>query len=215
MHVLYWNRNSSSLAPMAVLEETGTPYRAVRVDMAAGGHKSPEHLSRHPLGLVPTLALPDGSHLIESAAITGYCAGLNPAAGLSPPAGTPGHGRYLQWLTFGAATLYTAYMRLYQTYDYTVTDDDTPLIQARAREHLAERWRVVEGALADAGPFLLGEQPSAADIYLAMLAGWHPALAEFWEAHPRIRAMRDGVNRLEGMRRAVAVHFPGESLDPE
>ena len=93
MHTLYWNRNSSSLAPMAVLEESGTPYEAVWIDMAAGEHKSPAHRARHPLGLVPALVLPDGTTLVESAAITAYGADLNPDNGLAPPVGTPSRGR--------------------------------------------------------------------------------------------------------------------------
>ncbi|NQW11552.1 MAG: glutathione S-transferase family protein [Alphaproteobacteria bacterium] len=213
MHTLYWNRNSSSLAPMAVLEETGTPYEAVWVDMATGAHKSPAHRARHPLGLVPVLTLPDGTTLIESAAITAYCADLNPDAGLAPPIGSADRGRYMQWLIYGAATIYTTYMRIYQLYDYRVREDDDHLIRALAEQQLAERWRVVEDELShNGGAFLLGEKPSAADIYLAMLAGWHPDPPTFWDQSPRLKAMRDGVNRLDGLRRAVAVHFPGEDL---
>lgn len=213
MHTLYWNRNSSSLAPMAVLEATDMPYEAVWVDMAAGGHKAPDYLEIHPLGLVPALTLPDGTTLIESAAITAYCADLNPDTGLAPPAGSADRGRYMQWLTYGAATIYTTYMRMYQIYDYRVREDDDDRIRALAERQLAERWRMVENALAHGdGPFLLGEKPSAADIYLAMLAGWHHDLPAFWKQAPCLKAMRDGVNRLDGLRRAVAMHFPGESL---
>lgn len=213
MHTLYWNRNSSSLAPMAVLEESGTPYEAVWIDMAAGEHKSPAHRARHPLGLVPALVLPDGTTLVESAAITAYGADLNPDNGLAPPVGTPSRGRYMQWLTYGAATIYTTYMRMYQIYDYRVREGDDECIRALAERQLVDRWRVVEEALEQTGgPFLLGDAPSAADIYLAMLAGWHHDLPAFWGHSPRIKAMRDGVNRLDGVRRAVAVHFPGEDL---
>jgi len=208
-HRLYWSPSSGSLAPMALLEETGTAYEAVRIDTAARAHKAEDYLRHHPLGLVPALDLPDGSCLIESAAIVAYLADLAPDRGLAPPLGTPERARHYQWLTYGAATLYTAYMRRYQTYDYRVRDGDDGLIHALAERHLAERWAVVERALASAGtPFLTGDRPGAADIYLSMLAGWHPDPPAFWTRHPRIRAMRDGVNRLAGVRRAVAVHFP-------
>ena len=41
----------------------------VEVDLAGGEHKQPEFLARNPLGQVPSLILPDGSVMTESAAI--------------------------------------------------------------------------------------------------------------------------------------------------
>ena len=43
MYVLYWHPDSSSLAPMAVLEEIGAAYEAVRIDIVAGENFSPDY----------------------------------------------------------------------------------------------------------------------------------------------------------------------------
>ena len=66
---LYWYKAASSLAPMAVLEETGATYEAVEIDAAAGEHKGAAYRQIHPLGLIPALRLPDGRMVFESAGI--------------------------------------------------------------------------------------------------------------------------------------------------
>ena len=55
MYVLYWNPISSSLAPMAVLEEIGAPYEAVYVDLAKGEHRTAAYREIHPYGRVRLL----------------------------------------------------------------------------------------------------------------------------------------------------------------
>ncbi|HVK71971.1 MAG TPA: glutathione S-transferase family protein [Kofleriaceae bacterium] len=50
----------------------------VEVSINARAHQTPEHLARHPLGLVPVLELDDGRHLTESVAICRYIDELHP-----------------------------------------------------------------------------------------------------------------------------------------
>lgn len=54
-------------------EELGVDYEFIRVDPFNGELRSPEHLSRHPLGRMPVLEV-DGRYLYESGAICRYLA---------------------------------------------------------------------------------------------------------------------------------------------
>ena len=54
----------------------------VEVSINAKAHLSPEHLARHPLGMVPVLELDDGRVLTESVAICRYLEELHPAPAL-------------------------------------------------------------------------------------------------------------------------------------
>ena len=58
--------------------EKGIEIPRVRVQLAKGEHKSPEHLARNALGQVPTLELDDGSMLSESVSICRYLEALYP-----------------------------------------------------------------------------------------------------------------------------------------
>lgn len=205
MHTLYWKPNSGSLAPMALLEETGLPYATVKVDAAAGEHKSEAYRRDvHPLGLIPALRLRDGRVMIESAAIVAYLADLAPEKRLAPAPNSPERGFYLQWLVYGAATLYPAYSRHYHPDRHRVRDGDDEAVMTLAVAAVDEAWRPVESALADGRTFLLGDHCSAADIYLAMLALWHPDKASFRAACPGVERMRKAVWQRPAAAKALA-----------
>jgi glutathione S-transferase len=56
----------------------GAELELVEVSINARANQSPEHLARHPLGLVPVLELADGRSLRESIAICRYIEELHP-----------------------------------------------------------------------------------------------------------------------------------------
>ncbi|WP_019938487.1 glutathione S-transferase N-terminal domain-containing protein [Bordetella sp. FB-8] len=85
-----------------MLEETGLPYEAHRVDFAANEQMSPEFLSLNPNNKIPAILDPNGPHgkpfgLFESGAILLYLASK---AGQFIPADTAGRYETLQWLMF-------------------------------------------------------------------------------------------------------------------
>ena len=207
MHTLYWKPHSGSLAPMTLLEETGTPYESVVVNADAGEHRTEAYKRDvHPLGLIPALRLPDGSVMIESAAMVIYLADLAPAKGLAPAATDPKRAPYLQWLVYGAATLYPAYIRLYHPDYHLVREGDDEAVKALARTALDTGWAAVERALSYGRPFLLGDTSSAADLYIGMLALWHPDPAAFKAACPKVSELRKAVWARPAAAKALAAH---------
>ena len=66
-----------------VLEEKGADYQLVEIDILQGGHKTPEHLARHPFGRVPAFEH-DGFQLYETSAITRYLDAVLPGPQLTP-----------------------------------------------------------------------------------------------------------------------------------
>jgi glutathione S-transferase len=93
---LYGRRNAGSLAPQILLEESGATYELLWVG------KSPEQLEAfrrvNPAGKVPSLVLPDGTAIAESAAILIHLTGAHPAADFAPTVGSTAHARFLQWM---------------------------------------------------------------------------------------------------------------------
>lgn len=162
--VLYTNPQSRGRIAHWMLEETGVPYETVWLAYGPA-MKSADYLAINPMGKVP--ALRHGSAVVtETAAICAYLADRFPEKGLLPAPQDPLRATYFRWLFFVAGPLELA-------------------VTARA---LA--WQVPDGknasvgfgsygetldALAQAltpGPYLCGQQFTAADVYLASHLGW-------------------------------------------
>jgi glutathione S-transferase len=205
VHTLYWGSFTGSLAPLCLLIEGGVPHDTVQVRTKEREHKAPEYIRDvHPLGTVPALRLPDGRVLLESAAMVLYLAERAPS--LAPAPGAAERPMFLQWVAYGSATLYPAYQRIYHIEDMVPDEAARPAAKDLAVAGLAVRWQVEEDALGADGPFLFGETPSAADVYLALLALWHPQQDGFAANCPKVAAMKRAVWRMPSMRQALAVH---------
>jgi glutathione S-transferase len=157
------------MAPQFVLETLGIPYEIVWVTTADAA--LPEYLAVNPTGKIPTLVLPDGTPIFESAAICLYLTGIH--SGLSPAAGgSTEYAKYLQWMVFLSANLYEAILRIYYANRYSAAGDaHAEDVKARALVQITQHLALLETALS---PYLVGETLSAADMYLFMLIGWLP-----------------------------------------
>ena len=167
---LHGRRGAGSLAPQILLEEIGAAYELIWFS------KTPADLEAlrrvNPAGKIPSLVLPDGTVMAESAAILIHLTNAHPQAGLAPPAGSTAHARFLQWMVFLSANLYEAALRYYYSERYsTAGATGAPAIKAQA---VADYGAHLERVHRELSPYVLGEQFSAADPYLHMLAGWYP-----------------------------------------
>jgi glutathione S-transferase len=154
MMQLYWSPRSRSFTALWLMEEAGQPYERVLTDIATGAQKTPAYLAVNPMGKVP--ALKDGeATLAEAAAICAYVAERVPEAKLAPPLGDPRRAKYLQWLFFAPSCIEPALIQLY-------TKLEVPASTA-AWGSAQQVFDVLEQAL-DKGPWLLGDDFSAADI---------------------------------------------------
>jgi len=66
----YW-RSSASYRMRIALNLAGIAFTSVPVDLVAKEHKTPEHIARHPQGLVPVLEI-DGLRLTQSLSMLDY-----------------------------------------------------------------------------------------------------------------------------------------------
>lgn len=171
MYKLYWDPGSANMAPHAVLEEIGAAHELVLVDIDKGEHRDATYKKLNPNARVPTLDH-DGMIMFEAAAICLYLAERHPEAKLMPAPGTPSRGHFLQWLTFLTNTVQEALGRWHHPDHYADETEHRQAIQANAEQSLDKLWQQLDAALGRDGPYLLGEQFSVADIYLAMLARW-------------------------------------------
>ncbi len=206
MYTLYWNPNSSSLAPMAVLEELGASFDLHEVDYDGGENRTPGYLRLQPLGLIPALEIGDGRSMFESAAIVLYLCDRHQDVGLAPSPEEAERHSYLQWLFFMADTIYPSYSRYYRPERYTAAPEGASDLKEQARRTVLNQWQVVEDSLRSNGPWLLGRRFSACDIYLQMMTTWHEKPGDLLAAFPHVRELAQGIVVRDGCRRAIDRH---------
>lgn len=155
MIVLYHAPRSRSSRFIWLLEELGAPYRIEPVSIRRGdGSGALDTKNPHPHGKVPVV-VHDGATIFESIAIALYLTDAFPDANLGPRVGDPKRGAYLTWLAYYAGVLEPAFMSKFMQMD--VPRGTAGWVSAD--EALAH----VTATLA-AGPYLLGERFSSADV---------------------------------------------------
>jgi glutathione S-transferase len=186
MFTLYASLGAGSVAVEALLAEIGAPYQVVDLKREADGLFPKSFLAINPRGEVPSLRLSDDSVMTESAAMMIYLADLFPAAGLAPAATSSQRPRYLRWLLYFASAVYPADLRYFYGDRYTADPAGGAAVKAQAVKDMARDFDIFAADLG-AGPFILGDTFSAADIYAAMLLSWSPDLEALFARHPALR----------------------------
>jgi len=196
-----------------MLEEVAAPYRLQRVDLASGEHQGAAYLEINPNGLVPALVDGDGRAYFESAGLVMLLCDRHPESTLAPPPLDPLRGRHYQWLLFMADTIYPAYSRWFHGDRFSTESTDAPRIREQASIDLLAKWRMIDNVLAEA-PYLLGERPSACDLYLAMLATWFQPVSELSQVCPNVMRCARKIAARPAVARALATHEQSGDLAP-
>jgi glutathione S-transferase len=178
MMQLYWSPRSRSFTALWLMEETGKPYERVLTDIATGAQKKPEYLAINPMGKVP--ALKDGDvTLAEAAAICANVAERYPDAKLTPPVGDPQRAKFLYWLFFAPGCIEPAMVQI-------ATKLEMKPFAAGWGD--AQRvFDVLDAALGN-GPWLLGENFSAADIAIGSALNFSVRLFKMVPSRPSFEA---------------------------
>ena len=139
----------------------------------------PESFRIHnPWRQVPTLILPDGSTMSETAAILIHLSACHQDKELGPKPGTPAHAQFLRWMVFANVNVYEAVLRRPYTERYTTDPNGLKAVREAATLRLGEALSVLEAAIDD-GPFLVGKNLSVLDVYVAMLFTWYRGDTQF------------------------------------
>jgi glutathione S-transferase len=199
MMKLYWAPRTRSLRALWVLEESGAPYERVRLDLRAGAQKTPEFRAINPMAKVP--ALTDGPAAVaESGAICAYVAEAHPGAGLAPPLGDAARGRYLQWLFFSPGCIEQAFLAKF---------GNVELKPEQAGFGDSDRMLGVLEAALTPGPWLLGEQFSAADVMIGSDLHLGIDIFNLLPSRPALRAYIDRCLARPAFQRAKAIDAAG------
>jgi glutathione S-transferase len=198
---LYHASPSRSSIVLWMLEEVGVPYDVKLLSLSKGEQQKPDYLAINPMGKVPALKHRD-TIITEVAAICTYLADEFPAAKLNVPVGTPRRGVYLKWLFFGPGC-----------FEPAVIDRAAPRKEPARRAMLGygdfDTTMDVVAKAVEQGPWLMGEQFTAADVVIGSNVRWGtmfklvPERPEFAAYAARIAA-RPAVQRADAKDKAFA-----------
>ncbi|PKN57265.1 MAG: glutathione S-transferase family protein [Deltaproteobacteria bacterium HGW-Deltaproteobacteria-14] len=197
--VLYHHPFTRAAGVVGQLEEVGCDYTLEFVDLATGRHKQADFRSRNPMGKVPVLV--DGDVTVtESAAIGLYLADRYAPGRLAPALDDPRRGTYLRWSFFAPSVVEPAAMAHKAGWEVQAA-------QAGWGTY-GEVLDTMEAAIG-AGPWLLGEQFSMADLIFGgtlrymLMFGLVESRASFVAYAARL-AERPALVRAEARNQAVA-----------
>jgi len=207
-YTLFYSPDSANLVVRMALEEIGAPYEALEVDRRQGAQRSPAFLKFNPQGLLPVLVDPaQDEPLFETAAILLHLpdqhAALKP---LHPSA----RGRFLKWLFFLSNTVHADLRMLFYTERYAADAAAIAALRAHLHPRVLAHLALMEGELArHGGPWLLGQDLSVCDLYLAACVRWlqlYPR-SDALDVHhlqvfPRLQALLQALAQRDGVRRA-------------
>jgi glutathione S-transferase len=193
---LYHAAPSRSSIARWMLEEIGEPYDLHVLSLAKGEQQAPDYLAVNPMGKVPALKHGDAV-ITEAAAICTYLADEFPQARLNVPVGDPRRGTYLRWLFFAPSCIEPA-----------ITDRAFPRKEEPRRGMLGYGdfdtvMAVVAGAV-EPGPYLMGEQFTAADVVLGSTLRWGMMFG-ILPKRPEFVAYVDRLEQRPALKRAVAL----------
>ena len=207
--LLYGSTGSGAAAIEAALAIARVPFRLVETATWEKNAAYDDLLKVNPLGQVPTLVLPDGTVLSESAAILIHLGLAHPESGLVPRESSA-RARTLHGLVFVAANCYTAIGVIDYPERWTLPADDAAThkrLRAGARARLHANWAAFADLFTRA-PYLGGASPDALDLFAVVVSKWSGTRAFLREHRP---ALHDTLVRIEShpaVAPVLARHWP-------
>jgi len=201
MMKLYTHPGASSLSVHILLREIGLPFdlEVINVTTKTRADGS-DYREIAPRGMVPLLELGNGEKLTENLVIAQYICDVARRHDLMPPLPDMRRYRVMEWQSFVAAELHKSFIPL-----------NWPTLDEAMRALVVRR---IEGRLAFAeraivGPHLTGEDFTAADAYMFVIASWTKYFGIPRDPYPRLTEFLRLVGNRPSVRAAVAAEGHG------
>jgi GST-like protein len=207
-YVVFGAPGSGSVMVEAALTLLGEPYRVEGGGDWKAATESAAIARLNPMRQIPALVLPSGELMTESAAILIWLADSHPGSGLAPAWDSPLRPRFLRWMTFISAQIYALYWIRDAPARVAADAAGEALIKTRTAERIADCWRVMGEQVEPAGRYLLGDEISVLDLYLAVISRWGPRRKAFYAAAPNLAGVVRAVDAEPRLAALWAERFP-------
>jgi glutathione S-transferase len=199
----YTNPQSRGRIIRWMLEEVGAPYETVALDFGTS-MKDLDYLAINPMGKVPAIRHGD-TIVTECAAICAYLADAFPEASLAPPHGSELRGPYYRWLFFAAGPVEAAVTN--KALKVEVGPEQKGFVGYGCFEETIDN---LERAILP-GPYICGDQFTAADVYVGAQIGWGMMFGTI-DKRP---TFEDYVSRVQSRPAAIRANELDDALMPK
>ncbi|GAA0750752.1 glutathione S-transferase family protein [Ideonella azotifigens] len=211
MHTLFGFPGSGSAAVELALHRCALPFELVNAASWAPESAREQLAAANPLQQIPTLRLPGGAVMTESAAILIQLGLEHPGSGLLP--GTPAErAQTVRGLVYIAANCYSAI----SITDYPerwldgFKDGEAPLRRG-SRSQLHHHWTLFADQfmpLAATQPFLGGAQPGALDFLAVVVSRWSGTRRAMHQHRPAFSELLQRIEADPLVAEIFQLHFP-------
>jgi GST-like protein len=207
MYSLYARAGWGSVLVETQLAWYGLKYRLEDVgDLFKEARARDQLASTNPIAQIPTLILPDGAVMTESAAITLLLADMTGRDDLAPGPAAPERARFLRWLIFMVANIYPTFTYGDDPARFVGGDVGRSTFRANVDAYAQRLWGILEAEAA--GPWFLGDRFSAVDIFIAAMTQWRPQRPWFAAHTPKLYAIATSADALPGLASVWVRNFP-------
>ncbi|RDL18702.1 glutathione S-transferase family protein [Pseudomonas jessenii] len=206
MYQLYGHRNSGAASIEAALELCQIAFRFI--DIEASTEAAEDLAKLNPLKQIPTLQLPDGSVLTESAAILIHLGLTFPKSGLLP-AKADERDQAIRGLVYIVSNCYAAIGVVDYPERWLVIPDEASQqnLIAGARQRLHWSWEVFADQFS-AELYLDDETPGALDVLAAVVTRWAGSREHLRQTRPGFYAWLQRIDRHPVLAPVFARHWP-------
>ena len=193
---LFGAEASGSIAVEAAMTLLAIPYTLVEVATWVEESARQRVAPVNPLGQVPTLVLPGGEVMTETAAILIDLADRHPAAGLAPAITDPGRRQFLRWMVYVSAEIYALYWIKPDITRIGVPLEFQQVVIDAVHERIAFCWQCMDAQL-QPHRYLIGNELTVLDLYVAVVSRFGPGRSRFYEAAPKMAPVARRVDAEE------------------
>ena len=213
MYTLFGFEGSGSASVECALEMTGAPYRIVQAASWEPGPELEELARANPLKQIPTLQLPTGQVLTESAAILLHLGFAFPRSGLLSDDPIQ-RDLALRGLVYIPANCYSCITVIDYPERFTTATDDASLaaVRAGATARLHRHWDI----FADLHPvegdrFIAGDHPGALDLLAAVVSKWSGTRKHVKQSRPHFSALLERIDSHPAVAPVLGRHWPTQA----
>ena len=194
MMTLYGAAGSGSVAVEAALTLLDIPFRLIEGTTWSSEAARERVGEQNAMRQVPTLVMPDGEVLTESAAILIHLADAHPDARLAPAIGTPSRAQFLRWMFFVSSAIYSLHWIKPDVARIGAPQSARDDVIDAVHERIAFCWRTMDAGL-DPSAYLLGDELTVLDLYVAVVSRFGPWRERFYAEAPNMTPV---VRRVDG-----------------
>lgn len=197
---LFYSPGACSLVSHIALEEAGSDYEAVRLDLTAGDQRKQDYLAINPHARVPALVTDDGT-ITENVAILNYIADRFGREGSVSRGNAFVTAKCNELLGWFASSVHIAFAEVFRPGRFVTEDSLHDAVKQGGRVALEGYFDEIDGRCGDG--WITGEQFTAGDSYLAVFFRWARRMEMDMSRYPRWAALVERAVDRPAVQRAV------------